>query len=459
MSTRNYTSLNPFTENTEAIFELMPDAELNIVLIQLKKEQGQWEKLSVQERTAFLPKLAELLKQNADVLAHLAAIEMGKLFTHAKAEVLKSASLCEYYHREATGLLGSTRTELDGQVYVEQHYKAMGIILGIFPWNFPYWQILRSAIPSIISGNAMLVKPAPNVPQSSLALQKIIDECGLPHSVFKTAFLSEAQVTHAIQRDEIAAVTLTGSEMAGASVASQAAKEIKPAVLELGGSDPLLILKDAPLAQIMDQVIFSRFQNNGQSCVAAKRFLVEEAIADTFKTMLVQKLSAFVLGNPMEEQTQIGPLARKDLRDKLAKQVTDSLAAGAQLLYQHRAVPDIGYFYPPTVLTNIPKNSPAYAEELFGPVLSLFTFKTDEEAIALANDTRFGLGASIFTEDLDRANKLAHQIESGMVYLNQMVKSDVRIPFGGSKHSGFGRELGPQGLYAFCQVKTIWKKK
>lgn len=452
-----FQSINPYTEQNFGSFPFMKETEINILLPQIQKAQKNWQNKPIAERVAFLKPLSELLVQNASILAELASKEMGKLYAHAKAEVIKSAALCNYYSKNAESLLQSRFETLESGSTIEIKYQAMGIILGVFPWNFPFWQVLRSAIPTIISGNAMLVKPAPNVPQSSIALQKILDQCGLPQNIFHTVFIEEQQISNLIEHSAIAAVTLTGSDGAGKIVAAKAAQNIKPAVLELGGSDPLIILEDAPLNQIIDLVLFSRFQNNGQSCVAAKRFLVQEKILPAFKELLIQKISEFKLGNPMKEDVNIGPLARKDLKELLTNQVNDSIKAGATLFYQASEIPQTGYFYPPTVLTNIPKNSRAYQEELFGPVLSLFSFRTIEEAIELANDTKYGLGASIFTANTELALQMATSIETGMVYINQIVKSDVSIPFGGIKHSGFGRELGPDGLFAFCQKKVIWK--
>ncbi|MDZ4667024.1 MAG: aldehyde dehydrogenase family protein [bacterium] len=455
----SFKSINPYTEELLATYAANSDAILELTLKEMKAAQLVWRNKSVQERVAFLPKLAELLRLEADSLAKIASIEMGKLLAHAKAEVLKSASLCDYYYAEAASILKPTNKTLGNNVDVELQYQAMGIILGIFPWNFPYWQILRSAIPSIVSGNAMLVKPAPNVPQSSLALQVIIDKCGLPKNLFVNSFIEIEQIEKLIAHPHIAAVTLTGSGKAGANVAALAAKYIKPAVLELGGNDPLILLEDAPLNNIIDEILFSRFQNNGQSCVAAKRFIVHQSLMPAFKELAIQKVAAFLLGNPIYANTQIGPLARKDLQEKLAAQVLQSLSQGAQILFQHKQIPSKGYFFPPTLLYQISDNNIAREEEFFGPVLSIYSYNTEAELIALANQTPFGLGASIFSNDLVRAKRLSTQIEAGMVYINQMVKSDVSIPFGGIKNSGFGRELGPEGLLSFCQRKTVWLKQ
>ncbi len=454
-----FESHNPYTEVVLETYPFEDFASLTHKLENAQKAFNTWKKSSFEERAALFLRLKDLLESKADELGAVAALEMGKLASHASAEVLKSASLCSYYANSAKDSLAVAIEHADAQTEIQLSHEPLGIILGIFPWNFPYWQILRSALPTLMSGNVMLVKPAPNVPKCSLALQQILGEAGFPLGVVQTVFASNSQVELLLKHPLVKAVSLTGSERAGSAVAALAAAQIKPAVLELGGSDPLIILEDAPLSDIIDQVVFSRFQNNGQSCVAAKRYLVQTEIKEKFEALLIEKVSALKLGNPLEKGVDIGPLARKDLRDLLANQVKKTIEAGATLLYQQKQIPEKGWFYPPTVLTQVPKESLAYQEELFGPVVSVFYFETDAEAIALANDTRFGLGASIYSKNITRAQAMAAEIESGMVYINTIVKSDVRFPFGGIKASGYGRELGPQGLKAFTQVKTTWIKK
>lgn len=453
-----FKSINPFTEELLVNFPSVNEIVIENTLATMKFAQQIWHKKSVHERLFFLPKLSELLKEEADTLAQIASIEMGKVKSHAKAEVLKSATLCDFYFTQAEQILASSKKDLGNSIEVELQYEPLGIILGIFPWNFPYWQILRSAIPTIVSGNAMLVKPAPNVPQSSLALQKIIDQCGLPKDLFVTSFIETKSIASVISNNKIAAVTLTGSGKAGASVASTAAQNIKPAVLELGGNDPLILLEDAPIDQIIDEILFSRFQNNGQSCVAAKRFLVHQSRINEFTEKAIQKIKKYRLGNPLEEGIDIGPLARIDLKEKVREQLKTSIAQGAEVLFQSTEIPKKGFFFPPTILGNINQENIANKEEFFGPILSLYSYSNEEELVQIANQSPFGLGASIFSQDLVRAKRIASQIEAGMVYINQMVKSDVRIPFGGIKNSGFGRELGVEGLLAFCQRKTLWVK-
>jgi succinate-semialdehyde dehydrogenase/glutarate-semialdehyde dehydrogenase len=454
-----FESQNPYTET---VLSSYPFEDSKSIIQKLECAQDAfhtWKKSSFEARATLFLRLKDLLEQHAERLGKLAAEEMGKLATHASAEVLKSASLCSYYAASAQQSLAPSIEKADDQIEVQISFEPLGVILGIFPWNFPYWQILRSALPTVMSGNVMLVKPAPNVPRCSLALQELIEEAGFPKGVIQTVFASNEQVGELLKNTSIKAVSLTGSERAGSMVAAMAASQIKPSVLELGGSDPLIILDDAPLEEIIDQVVFSRFQNNGQSCVAAKRFLVQTELKGKFEQLLIEKVRALKLGNPLEKGVDIGPLARKDLKELLTQQVENSLASGANILYQQNQIPEKGWFFPPTVLINVPKESVAYEEELFGPVVSVFYFKNDAEAISIANDTRFGLGASIYSKNLMRAEAMAAEIESGMVYINTIVKSDVRYPFGGIKASGYGRELGPQGLKAFTQTKTIWIKQ
>lgn len=452
----NFASVNPYTEETLATYDFISDDVLWQQVEHANQAQKNWRKVDISKRIQFIQKLGQLLKDQHEELALLATLEMGKPFAEAKLEVLKCARGCEYYAAQAQNLLTPKSSVAETGKTVTLNYEPLGVILGVFPWNFPYWQILRSAIPTIIAGNTMLVKPAPNVPQCSLAIQQLINDCGLPHGVLQVIFANEHQVAQILGDNRIKAATLTGSEKAGSAVASMAAKHIKKSVLELGGSDPFIVLDDADLTATLNQAIVARFQNNGQSCIAAKRFILHRSIAQDFLQQLQQKVAALVCGNPQESSTQIGPLARLDLKEKLAQQVDTSIAQGATLFYQQVDIPKKGYFYPPTILTNIPSQSVAYTEELFGPVISVFVVDTDEEAIFIANDTEFGLGASVWSKDITRALAIAKEIESGQVFINEMVKSQPGNPFGGVKKSGYGRELGEYGLYEFCNIKAIW---
>ncbi len=451
-----FESINPFTEEKLAQFDFISDEALSIALSKADEAQKQWRKVNVSQRVKFFNRLADLIKEKHEELALLATLEMGKPLAEAKLEVLKCARGCEYYAANATALLQPKISVAETGKTVHQLYEPLGVVMGVFPWNFPYWQILRSAVPIVIAGNAILVKPAPNVPQCSLAIQQIIDECGLPNGLIQIVFATEQQVANCLADQRIKTATLTGSDKAGSAVASTAAKYIKKSVLELGGSDPFIVMEDADLELTLKQAITARFQNNGQSCIAAKRFILHEKIADEFLAKLTSKVANLNCGNPMDEATNIGPLARKDLRDKLATQVTQSVYKGAVIHYQQTKFPEHGYFYPPTILTHINPNCDAYYQELFGPVVSVYVVKDDEAAVNLANATEYGLGASVWSKNIERAITIANQIESGQVFINEMVKSQPSHPFGGVKKSGFGRELGEYGLHEFCNTKTLW---
>ena len=455
---KNFASINPYTEESLAQYDFISSILLEEKLNSVHAHLETWKKKSFIERGEFFLKLSFLLKRDADKLAELASIEMGKLLHEAKAEVLKSVSACEFYATQSEQILKSHKTEIENNNSIEIQFQPLGTVLGIFPWNFPYWQILRSVIPILMSGNTMLVKPAPNVPKCSISLQEIFEEAGLGNYV-KTIFANDSQIESLIADDRIKAITLTGSEKAGSIVASTSAKHIKKSVLELGGSDPFIVLEDADMDECIPVAINSRFQNNGQSCIAAKRFIVNKNIAEAFTQKIIEATKKLQMGNPLENGINIGPIARKDLFEQLNKQVTDSVNSGANLIFQSEQKMNNGYFYPPTILGNIKPEMPAYSQELFGPVLSLFVVENDKEAIQLANNTRFGLGASVWSKNLIRANEIAEQIESGQVFINRLVRSDVRFPFGGVKHSGFGRELGEFGLKEFCNIKSIITQK
>jgi succinate-semialdehyde dehydrogenase/glutarate-semialdehyde dehydrogenase len=452
----NYTSVNPYTLQSLAQFPIHTSVQLEQVLQQASLAHQSWKRLKVEERGARLLKLATLIETNHEALARLAVMEMGKTFAEAKLEVLKCTTACTYYATQAAHILqAEAQKHLDGRT-VLLSYQPLGTVLGVFPWNFPYWQIIRSAMPIIISGNTMLVKPAPNTPQCALALQALFEEAGLADGIIQTIFVSNDQVAEVIADSRIHACTLTGSEKAGSAVASMAAQHIKKSVLELGGSDPFIVLADADLDLVMTHAVSARFQNNGQSCIASKRYIIHESVVDEFLKRLKEAIGKLVMGDPMDESTHIGPLARLDLKIKIETQVQESIAAGAKLFYQMEYPQNGTCFYPPTVLTNIPDTCPARYEELFGPVISVFTFNTIDEAIEIANQTEFGLGASIWTSNPIVAKELATQIQSGQVFINAVTRSNTAFAFGGVKKSGFGRELGPQGLLEFCALKTIW---
>lgn len=451
-----YISINPYTEQLLKTYPGHSDDVLMQLLKTAHHAQQQWKQLSFHERALPVLRLGELIVSHASRLALMATREMGKPIQEAHAEVLKCKTACTFYAGNSESILATRHSESDTGKKVTLMYEPLGTVLGVFPWNFPYWQIIRSAIPVVMAGNSMLIKPAPNAPQTALALQHLFDLAGFPQGILQTILASNEQVSMLIRQPEIAACTLTGSESAGASVASQAAAHIKKSVLELGGSDPFIVLPDADISLAVETGIVARFQNNGQSCIASKRFFLHQDIAEEFVNGLSERMASLKLGNPEDPTVQIGPLARKDLLYRLKEQVDISVAAGATIRFQHSATLPTGYFYPPTILTNIPSNSPAYNEELFGPVVSVFTFSNTDEAIQMANDSAFGLGASVWSGNPEHAKQVALKLSCGQVFINALVKSNAHYPFGGVKRSGYGRELGEYGLREFCSVKTIW---
>jgi succinate-semialdehyde dehydrogenase/glutarate-semialdehyde dehydrogenase len=450
-----FTSINPYTGETLKQFDFDTDLIVEKALTDAVKAQTLWQKSNFNERAKPVLHLIELITSHADELALMASIEMGKPITEAKLEVAKCTTACQYYATNAHTILATTSKEEPSGDHIKLLYEPMGVILGIFPWNFPYWQIIRSAIPILMGGNAMLVKPAPNVPQCSKLLQHLFDCSGFPSGLIQTLFVDTVMVSKIIAHKHIAACTLTGSEVAGAAVAGEAGKHIKKTVLELGGSDPFIITENADLQLVLKWAITARFQNNGQSCIAAKRFIIHQSVYDEFLNQLIPKIEGLICGDPLSENTQIGPLARPDLREKLAQQVNESIKMGAHVLFKHPYTTINNCFYPPTVLGNIPKESPAYCEELFGPVLSVYKYINDEEAIAIANDTPYGLGGSVWSNNILQATEIAHALSCGQVNINSMVKSAAAYPFGGYKKSGIGKELGEWGIKEFCNVKII----
>jgi succinate-semialdehyde dehydrogenase/glutarate-semialdehyde dehydrogenase len=434
-----FASINPYTQQSLAQYETISSTTLENTLEHANLAQRHWKKMDIQQRAVYFSRLATLIKQKHEELAMIASTEMGKPLAEAKAEVLKCARGCEFYAANAHHYLQTKTSIAETGKTVHVRYEPLGVILGVFPWNFPYWQILRSSVPIVLAGNAMLVKPAPNTPQCSLAIQQLINECGLPNGLIQVIFANDTQVAELIEDKRVKAITLTGSEKAGSIVASTASKHIKKSVLELGGSDPFIVLDDAVIEKPLAAAVTARFQNNGQSCIAAKRFILHERIAEAFLERFKEKISQLTCGNPLEEGINIGPLARKDLKDKLAHQVNESVKAGAKLYYQQFEPNPDDCFYPPTILTEINLTCPAYHEELFGPVVSVY-----------------GLGGSVWSADEKRALAIANEIESGQVFINEMVKSQPTHPFGGVKKSGYGRELGEYGLTEFCNVKSIW---
>jgi succinate-semialdehyde dehydrogenase/glutarate-semialdehyde dehydrogenase len=398
---------------------------------------------------------ASILEREKKELATIISSEMGKLFSASIEEVEKCARGCRYYAENAERFLEDEAAQTSAaRSFIR--YEPLGAILAIMPWNFPFWQVFRFAAPALMAGNVALLKHAANVPQCALAIEDIFRRAGFDEGVFQTLLIDTSQVEKIIRDPRIKAVTLTGSDRAGSAVAATAASEIKKSVLELGGSDPFIVMPSAKLDAAVSTGVKSRVQNSGQSCIASKRFFIADEIYDKYLTAFVEQMRALRIGDPFDETTQIGPLATEQILNGVHQQVQKSVAAGAKLLTGGNRVSGPGFFYEPTVLTDVPTDSPAFREEVFGPVASVFRVKDADEAIQLANDSIFGLGASVWTNDSMQQELFAAALESGMVFFNAMVASDPRVPFGGVKRSGFGRELGPFGIREFTNVKTIW---
>ena len=395
------------------------------------------------------------LHARRDQYAILITQEMGKPMREARAEVEKCTSVCDYYAQHGEEFMRAEPVVTEaGNSYVAYH--PLGVVLAVMPWNFPFWQAFRAAAPALMAGNALLLKHAPNVPQCALAIEAIFRDCGLPDGVFTNLMIEVEQVAEAIASPHVHAVTLTGSEAAGRKVAACAGQHLKKCVLELGGSDPFIVLHDADMELTVDMAIASRFMNCGQSCIAAKRFIVVPQIADEFLRELKARVDALKVGDPMDDATQIGPMARLDLRDTLHMQVSDSIAQGAVAVTGCNPVEREGFFYQPSILDRVTADTRAWHEELFGPVAIIIRAASEADALRIANETRFGLGSSIWSRDTARAEQLAAHIQAGSTFINGMVKSDPRLPFGGVKASGYGRELSRLGMHEFVNAKTVW---
>lgn len=449
-------TINPATGEVIKEYELMSDARLDKVIHKAAEAQKQWDKTGFDERAACLNGVAEQLKSRKHELAELMAAEMGKPLAAGVSESEKCAWVCEYYAEHAESFLENEDIETDAEhSYVT--FRPLGTVLAIMPWNFPFWQLFRFAAPALMAGNAAILKHAPNVTGCALQIEKIIHQAGVPRDLFRTVLADVDQTQAMIKHSDIAAVTLTGSTRAGKAVASQAGKFLKKTVLELGGSDPYLILEDADLQKAAETCVTSRLINSGQSCIAAKRFIAVEEVYESFLEKVVALMKEKKVGDPFEESTDIGPMARYDLRDELHRQVTQSIEMGARCLLGGAVPEGVGAYYPATVLTDADVDMPAYEEELFGPVASVIKAGDEDEAIQIANDTNYGLGAAVFSADVERARKIAaEKLEAGCCFVNEFVKSDPRLPFGGIKQSGYGRELSHFGIREFVNIKTVY---
>jgi len=450
-----YISLNPATNKVLQTYTSWDASRLQHALQQASAAQQAWAQTDLAARANVLHKVAQQLKTHCERYATLITLEMGKPLREARGEVEKCAGTCDYYAQHAEDFLRSEAVESDaGKSYVA-HYP-LGVVLAIMPWNFPFWQVFRAAAPALMAGNAVLLKHAPSTPQCALALEAIFAECGMPQGMFTTLMIETDLVPDVIASPLVHAVTLTGSEATGRKVAALAGQHLKKCVLELGGSDPFIVLHDADLELAINTAVTARFLNCGQSCIAAKRFILVPQIADEFLQRFKTKVEALKLGDPMEDATNIGPMARPDLRDALHRQVTESIAQGAVAVIGCEPDARDGFFYQPSILDRVTTKTCAYHEELFGPVAIIIRAADEQDALRIANETRFGLGSSIWSGDTARAEQMATHIQAGCTFINGMVKSDPRLPFGGVKASGFGRELSRQGMLEFVNTKTVW---
>jgi succinate-semialdehyde dehydrogenase/glutarate-semialdehyde dehydrogenase len=447
-------SINPATEERIKVYEEWSDAEIEAALETAHGAWLGWRETSFGHRADLMRRAGRVLREQRDEYARIAALEMGKPITGARAEVEKCAHACDYYADTAASHLAieTVRTEAS-KSYVR--YDPLGVVLAIMPWNFPYWQVFRFAAPALMAGNGGVLKHASNVTGCALAIEDVFRRAGFPDNLFRTLLIGSSRVARVIDDDRIAAATLTGSERAGMAVGSQAGRSIKPSVLELGGSDPFIVLEDADVETAARVAAEARTVNSGQSCIAAKRFVVVDSVAEAFTTAFEQEMASLRMGDPLDTDTVIGPQARGDLRDELHAQVRNSIASGARCTLGGEIPKGKGYFYPATVLTDVGAGMPAYDEELFGPVAGVIRVKDTDEAIRVANDSRFGLGSSLWTRDIANAESIAARIEAGCVFVNSLVKSDPRLPFGGIKKSGYGRELSRHGIQAFVNAKTV----
>jgi len=451
-------SINPATEEKIESYNEHTRQEIDSILENVDKAQQSWEKTEFSERSRLMKIAAEVLRANSERYAKLMTHEMGKPISGARSEVEKCAWVCDYYAENAVEFLSDEVIETDAsQSFVT--FRPLGVILAVMPWNFPFWQVFRFAAPGLMAGNAGVLKHASNVTGCALAIEEIFREAGFPEHLFRTIKVPGKNVANVIENPVIKAVTLTGSVPAGKAVAEKAGSLLKKTVMELGGSDPYLILEDADLEEAAQTCATSRLINSGQSCIAAKRFIVVESVLDEFTGKFTEQMRSKTMGAPMDEESDLGPQARNDLRDELHEQVQKSIENGAKCILGGKIPNRKGAWYPPTILTNVAPGMPAYEEELFGPVAAIIEAKDEEDAIRIANDSKFGLGAAVFTEDEEKGRLIAaKKLNAGCCFVNQFVKSDPRLPFGGVMESGYGRELSHYGIKEFVNIKTVYVK-
>ncbi len=453
-----YETINPANEEKIKTFDSLGDEEMKKAIEKADSVFREWRQTTFSDRTKLLKKTGELLRQRKEKLARMMTLEMGKPFKDGMAEAEKCAWVCDYYAENAESFLSEEPVDSNAsESFIT--YNPLGVVLAVMPWNFPFWQVFRFAAPATMAGNTGLLKHASNVPQCALAIEKLFTDAGYPDGVFQTLLINNKQVATLLEHPAVKAATLTGSEYAGSAVAKKAGEMLKKTVLELGGSDPYIVLADADLKQAAKNCATSRMINGGQSCIAAKRFIVEKGIVDEFTRLFTEHINTYQMGDPTKPETNLGPMARQDIRDEVHEQVQKSIAAGATCLLGGE-IPDMkGAWYPPTVLTDVKKGMPAFDEEIFGPVAAIIEAEDEEHAIELANDSKYGLGAAIFTRDEDKGRKIAaEKLEAGCCFVNELVRSDPRLPFGGIKLSGYGRELSVQGIREFVNLKTVYVK-
>jgi succinate-semialdehyde dehydrogenase / glutarate-semialdehyde dehydrogenase len=448
-------SINPTTGNVIREYPEHTDIEVGKIVQKVHSAWKSWKETSFELRSGLMRKAAQNLRDNKEQYARLMTLEMGKLLRESMAEIEKCAWVCDYYAEHAVELLKDEIIESDAsRSFVT--FQPQGVILAVMPWNFPFWQVFRFAAPALMAGNAAVLKHASNVPRCALLIETIFHEAGFPDNLFRSLMIPAPGVEAVVANPLIVAVTLTGSEAAGSHVASLAGKHLKKTVLELGGTDPYIILADADLQAAVKTAVVARMLNQGQSCIAAKRFIVVASVMAEFEAAMKEAFVNLRIGDPLDIDTQVGPLARPDLVDEIEYQVNSSIAAGARLITGGHRPDRVGCYFTPTILGDVRKGMPVYTQETFGPVASLITAMDEDDAVSIANDSEFGLGGCVWTRDLERGERIARRVETGAMFVNGMTKSDPRLPFGGIKKSGYGRELGSYGIKEFTNIKTIW---